>query len=273
MQNGGCLPDGDGQNNQNSCPDAKHPFTGAKFQYLSANVTSRTRSRRCSPPYTIKKVDDGRRSAFIGMTLEDTPNIVTKSGVEGLTFTDEVETANALVPILSEGREVDRRAAARGRRPGRPDGVQRLPGITGRCVDIAAGLDPAIDVIITGHTHQAYNCTLLDSAKQPRLVTSASSFGRLVTDVALQIDTATGDVDPGQPLAEQPDRHPGRACRTARRTALIDQVQDAGRADRQQGDRPHHQRDVRSVADARRLRGESPLGNLIADAQLADQRS
>ena len=51
------------------------------------------------PSYSIKNVH-GARIGFIGMTLKDTPSIVTASGVAGLEFTDEVQTANALVPVL-----------------------------------------------------------------------------------------------------------------------------------------------------------------------------
>ena len=129
------------------------------------------------------------------MTLEDTPNIVTKSGVQGLTFTDEVETANALVPEL---REQGVRSIVvllhQGGSPSDPTAYNSCGGVTGPGVDIAQQLDPAIDVVITGHTHQAYNCTVTDPAGNPRLLTSASSLGRLVTDVSLQIDPRTKDV-------------------------------------------------------------------------------
>ena len=242
MQTGGCLPDGDGQNNQNSCPDAKHPFTGAKFKYLSANVFFENTQQTLFAPYTIKTFDDGQKVAFIGMTLENTPNIVTKSGVEGLTFKDEVETANALVPILKKkGVKSIVVLLHEGGFPADPKAYNSCPGISGPVVDINAGLDPEIDAIISGHTHQAYNCSLMDSAKQPRLVTSASSFGRLVTEVRLSIDNATGDVDRLNTLANNQivtqdvvqDRKTGRADH---------QVQDAGRPDREQGDRPHRPR-------------------------------
>ena len=45
--------------------------------------------------------------AFIGMTLEGTPTIVTPAGVAGLDFHDEAETVNALVPKLRSGRASD----------------------------------------------------------------------------------------------------------------------------------------------------------------------
>ena len=44
-------------------------------------------------------------------------------------------------------------------------------------------------MVVSGHTHQAYNCEI-----DGKVVTSASSFGRLVTDIDLQIDRRTGDV-------------------------------------------------------------------------------
>src|SRR6478672_7269296 len=97
LQTGGCIDDGDGANNQNSCPSGT--FTGAKFQYLAANVVEKATGKTILPPYWVKNFN-GAKIGFIGMTLKDTPSIVTASGVAGLEFTDEVETANALVPVL-----------------------------------------------------------------------------------------------------------------------------------------------------------------------------
>ncbi len=130
------------------------------------------------------------------MTLEDTPNIVTKSGVEGLAFKDEVETANALVPKLKkQGIEAIVVLLHEGGLPSDPKAFNSCPGISGPVTDIAKNLDPAIDAVISGHTHQAYNCSINDPAGKPRLVTSASSFGKVVTEVRLSIDNATHDVD------------------------------------------------------------------------------
>ena len=267
MQTGGCLPDGDGQNNQNSCPDAKRPFKGAKFKYLSANVFFENTQKTLFAPYTIKSFKDGRKVAFIGMTLEDTPNIVTKAGVEGLTFKDEVETANKLVPILKKkGVKSVVVLLHEGGFPADPKAYNSCPGISGPIVDINAGLDPEIDAIISGHTHQAYNCSLPDKAGQPRLVTSASSFGRLVTDVRLSIDNATGDVDRVNTLANNQiitqdvpqDRKISELI--AKYKTLVDPI-----ANKVIGHITTPSV-VRTTDDSL----ESPLGNLIADAQLAD---
>ena len=91
MQNGGCHPiDG--------CQDGD-PFNGADFQFLSANVVSEANGKTLFPAYKIRSLG-GAKVAFIGLTLEGTPLIVTPSGVAGYDFLDEATTVNALVPIL-----------------------------------------------------------------------------------------------------------------------------------------------------------------------------
>ncbi|WP_433165642.1 bifunctional metallophosphatase/5'-nucleotidase [Kribbella sp. CA-247076] len=267
MQTGGCLPDGDGENNQNSCPDPKKPFTGAKFKYLSANVFFENTQKTLFAPYKIKTFKDGRKVAFIGMTLEDTPNIVTQSGVEGLTFTDEIETANKLVPILKKkGAESIVVLLHEGGFPVDPRAYNSCPGISGPIVDINAGLDPEIDAIISGHTHQGYNCTLQDKAGAPRLVTSASSFGKLVTEVRLSIDNKTGDVDRANTIANN-QIVTQDVPKDARTSALIAKYQTlvAPIANKVIGHLT-----TSSVSRTPDESLESPLGNLIADAQLAD---
>jgi 5'-nucleotidase len=56
-------------------------------------------------------------------------------------------------------------------------------------------LDPEIDAMITGHTHLPYNCVLPDPDGEPRIVTSAYSYGRVVSEVNLALDKKTGDVN------------------------------------------------------------------------------
>ena len=267
MQKGGCLDDGDGQNNQNSCPDPNEEFEGADFDYLSANVFYENTNKTLLAPYTVKSFRGGQKVAFIGMTLENTPNIVTKSGVEGLSFKDEVETANALVPKLKKaGIEAIVVLLHEGGLPADPRAFNSCPGISGPITDIAKTLDPAIDTIITGHTHQAYNCSINDPAGKPRLVTSASSFGKIVTEVRLSIDLATKDVDRLNTLANNlivtRDVPKDRAL-----TKLIGKYQELVA--------PIESKVIGHITTPSVVRTpddsqESPLGNLIADAQLAD---
>jgi len=193
-QNGGCLADGDGANNRNSCPDAERPFGGAKFDYLAANVHDTSTNETLLPAYTVKDVD-GERVAFIGMTLEDTPNIVTKAGVEGLTFTDEIETVDRLIPtIRKQGIDAVVVLLHEGVVPSPTTDVDGCANATGPGLEIAKGLHPEVDLVVSGHTHQPYICTVLDPDGQERLITSAFSVGRVVTEINLEIKRSNGEV-------------------------------------------------------------------------------
>ena len=70
-------------------------------------------------------------------------------------------------------------------------------------MEITSAFNDEIDVVVSGHTHQAYNCTI-----DGKLVTSAGSFGRVITDIDLTIESTTGEVD-GED-GDEPDRHPRR---------------------------------------------------------------
>ncbi len=134
--------------------------------------------------------------AFIGMTLEATDTLVAAVGIQGWDFLDEAETANALVPIL-EAQGVDAIVVLLhegGSQTPPPGEVDACEGISGPVVAINDALDPAIDVLITGHTHLPYNCTLPDADGNPRIVTSAYSYGRVVSEVNLVLDKRTDDV-------------------------------------------------------------------------------
>ena len=265
MQRGGCLPDGDGAANQDSCAD--HEFEGAKFQYLSANVFHEDTGETVFPGVTVKKYD-GVEVGFIGMTLENTPNIVTKSGVAGLRFTDEVATANAAAKRLQKaGVKSIVVLVHEGGFPSDPTAYNSCPGISGPIVEINRGLSPRIDAVITGHTHQAYNCRLKDPNDDDRLVTSASSLGRLVTDIDLSINRRSGDVIRSSETAD--NRIVTRDVPRAEPiTSLISTYQTlvAPIAGKVIGHLAGTTTVSRTVDDS----GESPLGNLIADAQRAD---
>ena len=161
-------------------------FAGASFDYLAANVIDTATGRTIFPPYSIRDVG-GARIAFIGETLKETPSLTRPGAVTGLAFRDEADTANALVPELqSRGVSAIVLLLHQGGmqvRGGTYDGCQ---GFSGDLVPILDRLSPAIEVVISGHTHQAYDCVL-----GGRLVTSAASYGRLLTKVDLTIDPST----------------------------------------------------------------------------------
>jgi 5'-nucleotidase len=158
MQKGGCIRDGAGADNQNSCPD--HRFQGAKFQYLAANVKKVKSGRTILPSYAIKKFGKVK-VGFIGMTLKETPNIVTQSGVAGLRFTDDVRTVRQLMPKLRrKGVKSVVVLLHQGGVPIPSYAYNGCPSITGPGLEIAQRLPSGVDAVISGHTHQAYNCTV-----------------------------------------------------------------------------------------------------------------
>jgi 5'-nucleotidase len=284
MADGGCIDDGTGVNNQDSCPGGKS-FAGANFDYLAANVVYQGTDNTILPAYAIKNIK-GAKIGFIGMTLHDTPNIVTAAGVAGLQFKDEVATANALVPVLrAQGVKAIVVLIHQGGTPGQETWFdqnnkpyQVNPTYDYVCgkggsltpdspiLPIAQQLDPAIDMVVSGHTHQPYVCSVKDPAGQPRMVTSASPFGRLFTDTALTYDRRTQDI-----------------VRTSVKSANMLVTRDAGTADPVQTALIARYKELvkpiaskvighitADVTKAGNSSGESQLGDLIADAQLAD---
>ena len=131
MQNGGCHPVDECQ--------GPHPFTGAKFRYLAASTIEKSTGKTVLPAYEIREFD-GIPVAFIGLTLKGTPNIVSPVGVAGLEFRDEAETVNALMPELkARGVEAIVVLIHEG---GLPTGdYNECPGISGPIVDIVKKFD------------------------------------------------------------------------------------------------------------------------------------
>jgi len=251
MQNGGCHP-------VDGCKGPS-PFTGARYKYLAASTFDTATGKTLLPPYEIREFE-GVPIAFIGLTLKATPTMVSPSGVAGLEFKDEADTVNALVPeIRARGVEAIVVLIHEG---GWPSGdYNECPGISGPIVDIVRKLDKAVDLIISGHTHRAYNCVV-----DGRLVTSADKYGTIVTAIDVRLDRKTRDV-----ISARADNRLVRVDALAKdpeQTALIETYQKLAK--------PLGERVVGMVtADLSRIpneTGETPLGDVIADAQLAATR-
>ncbi|WP_409189853.1 bifunctional metallophosphatase/5'-nucleotidase [Bradyrhizobium sp. RDM4] len=248
MQNGGCHP-------VDGC-QGPHPFTGAKFHYLAASTVETATGKSVLPPYEIRKFD-GIPVAFIGLTLKGTGGIVSPAGIAGLEFRDEAETVNALVPQLkAQGVEAIVVLIHEG---GEPAGdYNQCPGISGPIVDIVKKFDRAVDVVVSGHTHRAYVCNI-----DGRLVTSGDKYGTLVTAIDLKLDPASRDVISAK--AENVIVANASLAKDPEQTALIDAYDrlSAPIANRPAGSVTQALSRVPNEA------GESALGDVIADAQLA----
>jgi 5'-nucleotidase len=196
LQNGGCRSDGSG------CKGAEVgtpvPFEGARFQWLSANVFSTASGETLLPPYGVKAFNHRVRMAFIGLTLKETPTIVTPTGVAGLEFRDEAETVNALVPHLRRQRiqAIGVLIHQGGFQTGTLSDINGCEGnLAGSPIaSIVSRLSDEVDFVISGHTHAPYNCLLPNAAGRMIPVTSASAFGRVLTSVDVTIDNRKREV-------------------------------------------------------------------------------
>jgi 5'-nucleotidase len=255
MQNGGCHP-------VDGCQDGD-PFGGAVFRYLAANVFYAGTNDTILPPYKVVKIDNAK-IAFLGLTLEGTPLIVTPAGVAGLEFRPEVQTINNLVNRLRNEQGV-RAFVVLIHQGGFQNGpfplgymdVNRCDGFVGDIKPIVEALDPKVDVVISAHTHQPYVCRF-----NGILTTSASSFGRLITDVDLVIDHQTKDVKSAVANNVIVMRD---VASDAAETAIVNKYDSLSA--------PIANRIIGSItADITRAANaaqESALGDVIADAQLA----
>jgi 5'-nucleotidase len=248
MQNGGCHPvdgcqDGDG-------------FAGARFRYLSANVVRQDTGRTLFAPYAIKRLG-GVKVGFIGVVLEDTPTIVTPAGVAGLTFLDEADAINRYVPEL-------RRRGVRAIVVLSHQGDSVSLGGENDCLnpigplaDIISRTSDEVDLWLTGHTHQLYNCVIAG-----KRATSASSFGRAITDATLTIDRRTDQVTN---VAATNELVTQDVPKDPEQTALLNRYTELSA--------PIANRHVGNTATAltrtQNPAGESVLGDIIADSQLA----
>ncbi|WBB58441.1 bifunctional metallophosphatase/5'-nucleotidase [Streptomyces sp. WMMC500] len=266
LADGGCHP-------EDGCYTDGRTYEGADFPYLAANVTDeKTGEPVLDPVYVWKK--KGVKIGFIGVTLEGTPDIVSAEGIKGLEFHDEIETLDTYAKQLrSQGVESIVALVHEGGFPAASAGGAYNydcdtpgpgAGISGPVAEIAKGTTASVDAFVTGHTHQPYACTIPDPEGKPRSVTSASSFGRLYTDTTLTYDRRSGDivrtatrlpharnhvVDREQPKA--PDM-----------TSLVEEWNALAA--------PIAAKPVGYISgDVPRAGTESPLGDLIADAQLA----
>ncbi|MBB5958884.1 5'-nucleotidase [Saccharothrix tamanrassetensis] len=256
VQRGGCHP-------VDGC-QFRESYDGAKFPILGANVTLAENGLPALPPFWVE-FRDGIPIGFIGMPLKDVPILVDPNGIKELEFGDEIAAANryadllnwlgvkSIVLLVHQGD---------GTTGGGPDDCRTVPGGPGQ--QIASKVSPKIDAVFSGHSHQHYNCTVTDPAGNPRPFIEGLAFGRELSVVDLKIDRRTRDVVRSATVAKNhvvtKDVTPDPAIQS-----VIDLAKSKSG--------PIANRPVGSIASdilrAQNGAGESALGNLIADSQLA----
>jgi 5'-nucleotidase len=281
IQNGGCHP-------VDGCQDGD-PYDGAAFPYLAANVVDKGTGRPILPAYKVRSIA-GVRVGFVGMTLKATPTIVNPAGIQTVDFKDEIATANQYADLLVNKFGVKtlvlliHQGGQQGATP--PPAVDSCNSFAGDITPIVAGLRPEYGVVVSGHTHRFYTCALPNSVGRNVVVTSAGSFGVLVTDIAMTLDQASGAVtavNAHNVIVENgirlPDgswlrdasgnfvRNPDTVDAAAKVIADKYRTKVAPIANRVVGSITA---DISATANGA---GESPMGDVIADGMLAYTRA
>ena len=259
----------------------ENPYPGAEFKFLAANVVMPDGST-LFPAYGIKTFGAGEaqiKVGVIGLTLKETPSLVTPSGVEGLEFTDEATAINAVIPQLEQqGADAIIVSIHQGLTTDVGYNDKSCGGVDGPLLPILARLDAAVDLVISGHTHRSYICdySKIDPARE-FLVTSAGYGGSMLTDITLTLDPATREVTARtadnivvQSIGTDREGNPAPVNPGFRQfaadPAVAAYVEQYVAASREASQRAVGR--ISGEAEKRGSTDETALGNLIADAQL-----
>ncbi|MBI3283377.1 MAG: bifunctional metallophosphatase/5'-nucleotidase [Burkholderiales bacterium] len=240
-------------------------FRGAAFDYLAANVSEQGSAQPWLKPYVIRQVGEFK-VGFIGAVTADVPNLVAGDKVGQLRFEDEASAVNRYVPelqrqgvaaivlLIHEG--ADYAGAAN-------DPSYRCEGLHGPIIAISKKLDPAISLIVSGHSHQAYTCKI-----DGRLVMQGGSYGAYLSEATLSIDRNTRQVLRAVAYNHLIAQHQLSAEPQAQQ--LVQHVAALTAAVR---NRPVATLAGALMRDSAGAAFDSALGNVIADAQLSQTQN
>ncbi len=248
MVKGGCHP-------VDGCQDHT-PYAGTKFDLLAANVVSRRTGAPILPAYVIKNVG-GARIGFIGTVTPDTPILVDRAGIKDVKFLPQAGVINALAPKLrAAGADAVVVLTHSGGQQMSPGSVDDCNDTVGEAVDLTKAVAGRVDAVVSAHTHRAYVCSIKGT-----MLTSAASYGRLMTTLKLTVDTGAHKVTAisasNSVVTHKLTPDPGVAAVVSRYHKLISPI-----ANRKVGhlSRTANRNPSRS--------GESVLGDVVGDAQL-----
>jgi 5'-nucleotidase len=258
QQNGGCVsivPD-------RACQFAPD-FKGAGFSYLAANVLDSVTGKPFLPGYRIADVK-GVKVGFIGAVLKDAASVVLASGIAGLKFVDEADAINAVIPEMrAKGASVFVVLIHEGGNTTEPFDKPDCTELKGPIIGIIKRLDPAIRLIVSGHTHKGFQCKV-----DGRTVTQAEMGGHVLSRIAMTIDPATSAVlDIGvKNVVVKPGMYPPHE-------KVVAYLQAARARSKEALAKPLARVSARSIGRKSTPAGESAIGDLIADAILNNTRS
>ncbi|AMP01959.1 calcineurin-like phosphoesterase family protein [Collimonas arenae] len=260
-QNGGCKstrPD-------KACQFEAH-YPGAKFSYLAANVIDNASVQPMLPPYRIEQIR-GVKIAFIGAVVRGTEKMVSADGIANVHFIDEAEAINRWVPeIKAQGVSAIVVLIHQGGETKEPFDKVACSQLQGPIVDIVKHLDPAIKLVISAHSHQGYTCQV-----DGRTVTQGESFGHMLTRISLTIDPRVADL-PGKITAIRAYNVLMDTQRFTPDPALSAFLQKLKARSDVVLAQPIARIAVPRIDNHINEAGESPLGDVLADSQLAATR-
>lgn len=257
QQHGGC----DSPRPSKACQISKS-FEGAGFTYLATNVIDQASGKNLVPGWRIVDVK-GVKVGLIGAVLQDVPSVTVGSAIKGLSFLDEADSINKVLPEMrAQGAQVFVVLIHEGGHTGEPFDKVNCDGLEGPIVGIVKKLDPAIRLVLTGHSHKGYLCKV-----DGRVVTQADAMGHLLSRIKMTVDPVSGKVEDIQvrnvvmaPGAFAPDPQLAAYLQDVRERSQAALAKPVGRL-------------KGAVARKENEDGESALGGMIADAALAATRS
>ena len=256
QQHGGC----DSPRPAKACrfsPD----FKGAGFTYLAANVVDAQTGKNLVPGWRIVDVK-GVKVGLIGAVLHDLASVTIASSIKGLAVNDEAASINAVLPAMrAQGAQVFVVLIHEGGFADQPYDKADCDTLHGPIVAITKKLDPAIRLVISGHSHTGYLCKV-----DGKVVTQADAYGHLLSRIKLTLDPATKAVQDIQvrnvvmaPDVFTPDPSLSAYLADVRAKSRAELAKPVARVQK-------------ALSRKENAAGESVLGGVIADAAVAATR-
>ena len=238
-------------------------YRGAGLRYVAANVVDTATGKTLLPAYHIEQAH-GVKVAFIGAVIRNTPALVLASGIVGLEFLDEAESINkAMAGARADGATVFVVLIREGGHTEEAFDQPDCKQLTGPIVGIVSRLDPAIRLIVSGHTHKGFQCKV-----DERTVTQAEMGGHVLSRIRMRVDPSTHAVRgiSVENVVMKQGAWPEDSGMTAY-LKLVKARSDAALA------RPVATLAASPLKRAATVAGESALGDLVADAMLDATRA
>ena len=259
FQKGGC----DSNATDRACK-FNNTFKGASYSYIAANVIDTATGKPVFPAYKMVTVGTAK-IAFVGAVLKDTPTVVTPTGVAGLSFEDEVASINKVMPeIKAQNPDAIIALVHQGGASTDAFDVVNCKTLSGDIVKIAQGLDSSIGAVMTGHTHRGYNCQIPGPDGKARTVIQGDSYGHLLQRLDLRVDIANHRLDTLKASNVVVDS--ATLPKNADMTTLVNKAKSITDP---LGKQVVATLGVEQITRTANTAGESVLGDVIADSQLA----